>query len=185
MKKNTFIAIAITLVFISIIWIIFSPILFQDTHAEADQQAAHKGFFAPSFTLSTPEGIAHSITDYRGKPVLLFFWASHCSVCKATMPKIESVYQEFSSLGFEVLAINTTNQDSLSAAKAYFQAQNYSFPMLLDQDGTVTNQYLIHAVPTSYLINPDGKISNVIIGSGISDGFLRAQLNTLFMKGEE
>ena len=99
------------------------------------------------------------------------------------MPGLEAVYQDYAQQGFEILAINATNQDYLSAAEAYFQSQGYTFTMLVDQDGSVSDQYQIHAVPTSIIVNPEGKISDVIIGSGISEGFLRAHLDTLFTKG--
>lgn len=101
------------------------------------------------------------------------------------MPGLETVYQEFKPGGFVLLAVNTTNQDILATAESYFNTQGYSFTLLLDQDGSVANQYQMRAVPTSILIDPDGIITDVIIGSGISAGFLRARLNTLIPLREE
>jgi peroxiredoxin len=180
MTKKTFIIIASTSIILSLIWILLSPVLYPEVEADPGTTAVHKGFQAPDFGLKTPSGETLSLSDYKGQPVLVFFWASWCSVCKRTMPDLEKVYPDFASRGFEILAVNTTYQDILSNAEAYFQSQEYSFPMLLDQDGRVSEVYHLHAVPLSVLIAPDGKVLDVIIGSGMSEGYLRASLENLF-----
>ena len=80
-------------------------------------------------------------------------------------------------MGFEILAVNTTNQDTLVSATDYFRSQGYSYKMLLDRSGDTSQIYQLHAVPLSVLINPDGSVFDVIIGSGMSEGYLRAYLN--------
>ena len=101
------------------------------------------------------------------------------------MPGLEAVYRDCAPQGFSILAVNTTNQDNLSEAKAYFQSQAYTFTMLLDPDGAVANAYQMRAFPTSILVDSDGKILDVIIGSGLTEGFLRIQLESLFTQGED
>jgi len=181
-KKKQFIIIAVSLFLLSLVWVILTPVLFPSQQADASQTAPHRGFYAPPFTLETPQGLRYSLEAFQGQPVLIFFWASWCSVCKSTMPGLETVYQDFAEQGFEILAINTTTQDSLSEAVRYFQTQGYSFTMLLDQDGTVSAEYRMRAVPTSVLVGPDGKVTDVIIGSGVNEGFLRARLNDLMIE---
>ena len=100
------------------------------------------------------------------------------------MPGLQKVYETFQKDGFEILAINSTSQDNLQNALQYYQAQGYTFPMLLDQDGEAAHAYQIRALPTAILINPDGTISEVIIGSGVSQGYLTAALSSLF-EGKE
>ena len=185
MNKKHFIRIVATITILSLAWIILTPKLFPEAQADMVETAPHPGFFAPPFTLNTPQGVTHFIADYEGNPVLVFFWASWCSVCKSAMPGLEAVYQDFSPHGFTILAINTTSQDTRSTAEAYFQSQGYSYTMLLDLDGRVSNVYQMRAVPTSVLIGPDGKVTDVIIGSGITPGVLRARLNDLIAEGEE
>ncbi len=185
MNKNQFIRIAISLVVLSLVWIALTPLLVGGAQAESPQTAPHRGFYAPPFTLGTPRGEVHSLDDYEGSPVLVFFWASWCSICKTAMPGLEAVYQDFADQGFTILAVNTTNQDSLASAETYFNAQGYSYTMLLDRDGSVANLYRMRAVPTSVLIDPQGKITDVIIGSGISEGFLRARVGALLERGVE
>ena len=96
------------------------------------------------------------------------------------MPGLQSVYNDYAPLGFEILAVNTTYQDTLSGATNYYTSQGYSFPMLLDRSGDISQTYRLRAVPFSVLINPDGEIFDVIIGSGMSEGYLRAYLDDIF-----
>jgi len=184
-KKKQFIGIALLIILISLAWILLTPIIFPQTSADAAIIAPHRGFLAPGFTLETPSGTSISLADYEGQPVLVFFWASWCSICKTAMPGLESVYQDFAQLGFSILAINTTNQDTLSSAIGYFESQAYTYTFLLDSDGTTANQYRMRAVPTSVLVGPDGIVTDVIIGSGISEGFLRARLGALLAEGAD
>lgn len=184
MSKKAFIGIAILITIASLTWLALTPILFPGVQADSQTAAAHKGFLAPGFTLETPEGDSVSLSDFRGKPVLILLWASWCSVCKATMPGLETVYQDYAPLGFELLAVNMTTQDTLSSAVNYFDSQNYSYPMLLDRDGSVARDYQMHALPTSVLVGPDGTVLDVVIGSGMSAGYLQAHLNALLPAGQ-
>jgi peroxiredoxin len=178
-KKKHFIAIALTLLLLSFSWTLLTPALFPPAQAENELTAAHPGFLAPGFTLETPQGQTLSLSDYRGQPVLVFLWASWCSVCKATMPGLQAVYMDYQTRGFEILAVNTTSQDTLSAAVNYFSTQDYTYPFLIDGDGSVSRMYQLHALPTSVLVGPDGIVVDVVIGSGLSEGYLRAELDSL------
>lgn len=184
MKKKTFIFSALAITILSLVWIILTPIFFPVTQADANTTAAHPGFLAPGFTLQTPQNETLSLSDYEGQPVLVFLWASWCSVCKATMPGLQAVHEAYAPRGFEILAVNTTYQDTLSTAVNYFQSQGYTYPMLLDRDGAISRQYRVHALPTSVLVGPDSTVLDVIIGSGMSEGFLRARLDDILTTAE-
>lgn len=185
MLKKHYIALASLILILGIVWTGLTPAIFPAVQA-GSSQAAHEGFLAPDFTLLTPGGDPITLSEYTGKPVLVFLWASWCTVCKATMPGLEPVYQEYGPQGFEILAVNMTSQDTESSAINYFQAQGYSFPVLLDPDGSVARQYQMHALPTSILIGPDGIIQKVVIGAGMNAGELQAWLDdVLSAKAEE
>jgi len=184
LKKRNFFIGATTLTVLSVIWILLTPTIFPRVEGAAQSTAAHPGFTAPDFTLSTPQDQTLSLADFRGQPVLVFFWASWCSVCKATMPGLQAVYQDYQNKGFELLAINTTYQDTLSTAINYYNTQGYSFPFLLDESGSVSKDYQLHALPTSVMIDPQGTITDVIIGSGMSEGFLRSLLDNMLAERE-
>ncbi len=180
MSKKIFTIIVVSVVLLSLSWIIVTPTLFPIVQAKTDTAAVHKGFQAPDFTLQTPDGQSISLSDYEGRPVLVFLWASWCSICKRTMPGLQSIYEEFAPEGFELLAINTSFQDSLTNAISYFESQGYTYTMLLDQDGSLSRDYQLHAVPLSVLVGPEGEVIDVIIGSGMSEAYLRAKLTDIY-----
>jgi peroxiredoxin len=179
MNKKTFIGFSITVCLLSLAWICLTPIFLTNHSPGGKTPAPHEGFYAPGFSLETSQGRTVNLSDYQGHPVLIFLWASWCSVCKATMPGLQSVYEDYAKDGFEILAVHLTYQDALTTAQPYFESQGYTFTMLLDKDGAVAKNYQIHALPTSVLVAPDGIIMDVIIGSGMSEGFLRSRLNDI------
>jgi thiol-disulfide isomerase/thioredoxin len=184
MNKKRFWSIAIPITLISLIWLILTPILFSNAQASAERAAAHPGFQAPQFTLQTPEGVPISLSDFQDKTTLIIFWASWCSVCKRVMPSLQSVYDIYQPSGFEILAVNSTFQDSKPSALAYFESQEYTYKLLLDANGDVSKSYQVHALPTSVLIGPDGVILDVVIGSGINEVFLKARLDEILNKNK-
>lgn len=179
MKKKTFIIVTASILMVSVIWLGVTPALFSAVASDAQRTAPHPGFNAPDFTLSTFEGENTSLSDYRGQVVLVFLWASWCNVCKTTMPGLQEVYQDYISNDFEILAVNMTFQDNLAEANRFFQTRNFTYPFLLDQDGSMARDYQLHALPTAVLVDRDGTVLDVMIGSGISSSFLRSQLNQL------
>ncbi len=185
MKKQLFIGITLAIISFSLIWLILTPVLFPVSRIDASISAPQRGFTAPGFSLQTPQESNHSLSDYEGQPVLVFFWASWCSVCKAAMPGLQAVYTDYAPNGFTILAINTSHQDTLATALNYFQSQGYSYTMLLDLDGAVSQEYQVRALPTSVLIGGDGVVADVVIGSGVSEGYLRARLDQILITMEE
>ncbi|MFN2303818.1 MAG: peroxiredoxin family protein [Anaerolineales bacterium] len=179
MKKKQFIILALSILILSLGWIIVTPIFFHPAKTDAVIAAPQRGFIAPNFTLSTSMDETITLSEYRGQTVLIFLWASWCSVCKGIMPDLQAVYETYPSGTFEILAINTTYQDTLSTAQAYFQSQSYTFPMLLDRDGSVSRLYRLFGLPTSILVGSDGIILDRVVGSSMSEGYLRALLNNL------
>lgn len=100
------------------------------------------------------------------------------------MPDLEAVYQDYHSAGFRILAVNVAYQDDQRAAEAYFNTMDYSYTMLLDLDGAVAEQYRVHALPTSVLVSPDGTVTEVVIGGGLTRGTLSALLESYTREGE-
>ncbi len=127
-------------------------------------ELAKVGDPAPDFTLPTLDGNSASLADYRGKVVLLNFWATWCPPCIWEMPSMESLYQRFKDRGFEVLAvsIDTKGED---VVRPFVKDYNLTFPVLLDSDSDVYRRYGVTGVPESFIIDRDGKVASKIVGA--------------------
>jgi len=139
---------------------------------------------APHFSLTMLDGGKKGLKDYRGKVVLLHFWATWCVACRHEMPQIEQLWQRYRDDGLVVLGVNV-DRDNLVGVQDFVHERNLSFPVVLDPDGVVRNTYEIRAFPTSYLIGRDGKIIGRIIGERGWSGDAAIQLiQSLLSKGE-
>jgi len=111
---------------------------------------------APDFQLQTLDGRTVKLSDYRGKRVVLNFWATFCEPCRKEMPAIETLWQKFSDKGLVVLAV-AADRGRASVVEDYIHKGRFSFPVLLDPDGNVRNRYEVQALPTTYLIDTEGR----------------------------
>ena len=118
---------------------------------------------APDFQLPNLEGQAISLSDFRGMPVLLNFWATWCGPCRFEMPMIQAIFEESSDTGLVILAVDIG--EASSKAKDYIQSGNFSFPVLLDINQDVALEYNIRAIPTTFLIDKDGIIQEIKVGA--------------------
>lgn len=146
--------------------------------------APKAGFLAPDFTLSTLGGDDVTLSDLRGQAVIINVWASWCSPCRAEMPALESIYQEYGDEGIVLLAVNATNQDNLNQAITFADELGLSFPILIDEQGVVSRLYQVSALPSTFFIRPDGTIEEVVIGGPMSEVLLRTRVETLLQEVE-
>lgn len=137
---------------------------------------------APPFTLETLDGRTVSLSDYQGQVVLVNIWATWCPPCVRETPRLVRVYEEFKDQGFVILGVNTTYQDKREAVATFVRDQKINYPMLLDLDGTVGTIYGGRLMPTSYLIDRDGKIVVTKVGE-VDEAQLREQVTAL-LRGE-
>ena len=140
--------------------------------------APQKGFLAPDFSLETLEGKSVTLSDLRGKVVLLNFWATWCPPCRAEMPAFQQAYADYKDEGFVVLAVNATAQDSAEEVAKFIDEYGLSFPIVLDRTGEVNQLYLVQSLPTSFFIDKDGVIQEVVVG-GLAEAMVRARVEKL------
>jgi len=145
--------------------------------AGCSAQGSQVGELAPDFQLPNLEGQSISLSDFRGEPVLVNFWASWCGPCIYEMPFIQEVYEEWSASGLVVLAIN--KGESLSTAKDFMQSDNYSFPVLLDISQDVALEYNIRGIPTTFFIDKDGIIQAIKVGAFSSRAEIEMMLSEI------
>jgi len=147
--------------------------------ASATETAPQKGFLAPDFTLSAATGETVRLADLRGRPVLLNLWASWCPPCRAEMPAIQNTYVNYQEHGLVVLAVNVTSQDSREAALEFASQNQLTFPILFDDEGRVNALYGTNALPTSYFIDAQGVIRDVVVGGPMAEALLRARVEAM------
>lgn len=124
-----------------------------------------EGNKAPDFELIDLEGNPIKLSDFKGTPVLLNFWASWCGPCKAEMPHMEKLYKDKKDDSFEILAVNaTTSEKNRNNVDKFIDEYQLTFPIPLDEKGSVSHQYDIIGYPTSYLIDSDGIIRSKVLG---------------------
>jgi peroxiredoxin len=146
-----------------------------------DARAPAKGEPAPDFALPDLDGAVVRLSDLRGKPVLLNFWATWCGPCKREMPDIQQAYTQAHG-ELVVLAINaegTTPELARRLARDFRDELNLTFPILFDSPDTdVLNQYRLTGLPNSFFIDRNGIIQEIVIGP-LSKKALDEKLETL------
>jgi len=120
------------------------------------------GAQAPDFALRDLEGNEVRLSDYRGRTVLLTFWATWCGPCRLEMPTFEGRYQELKDDGFTVLGLNY--DEPVEDVSAFRDELGLSFPLLLDPGGSVQRLYRIRGYPSSIFVDPQGVVRIVHIG---------------------
>ncbi|MFC5588289.1 thiol-disulfide oxidoreductase ResA [Sporosarcina soli] len=115
---------------------------------------------APNFELIDLEGNKHRLSDYKGEGVFLNFWGTWCAPCKKEMPYMENQHQAFEDKGVHILAVNI--QESQLKVETFRDQYGLTFPIAIDKDKSVMEAYNVVPLPTTVLINKDGKIEQII-----------------------
>jgi peroxiredoxin len=125
-------------------------------------QAIAPAGVAPDFTLRSIDGKNLRLHEQRGQVVLVNFWATWCGPCKQEMPHLDRLYDKYRASGFVLLGVNI-DQDA-GQAKAYAQRLGLKFPILLDADKKVSKLYDVGSMPSTVLIDRDGRVRQVHLG---------------------
>jgi peroxiredoxin len=119
---------------------------------------------APNFVLKDLEGFQVSLDQFRGKVVLLNFWATWCGPCRIEMPAMEQLYRSFSRKDFEILAVSTDPQGA-AVTKPFQREMGFTFPVLHDADFRIGLRYGARSLPMTFLIDQQGVIRKRIFGA--------------------
>ena len=123
---------------------------------------SEEGTYAPDFTLQTINGETVSLSDFRGKLIMLMFWKINCAGCQAQIPYTQAFYDKWSNDTTAVLTINVG--DSISAVQGYTTSHEITYPVLLDRNQSVARTYGLPGVPVSFLIDSEGIMRAYKIG---------------------
>lgn len=129
-------------------------------HTTAPQDAAGEETQAepaPDFTVYDREGNAVALTDFRGKPVILNFWASWCGPCVSEMPDLQEAYDTYGEqIHFVLVNLTDGTQETVESATEFLEEQGYTFPVYFDTDIDAARAYGVNAVPVTFFLDAEG-----------------------------
>ena len=125
------------------------------------------GMQAEDFSLTDLEGKSQSLSQYRGKIVLLNFWATWCKPCTTEMPAMQTVYDKLRDKGFVVLAVNELEDDA--KVREHIKQYGHTFPVLMDRDNKVANQFGVFGLPVSVFRDQEGRVQEYIKGGLLTE----------------
>jgi len=143
---------------------------------QANEPAPYKGDPQPAeLKLKDLQGKWHDLVDYKGKVVLLNFWATWCPPCRAEMPSMWHLQNEFRGQPFQVIAVNMGETD-IEVNTFLPDKMKRDFVVLMDRDGETLKRWKVSAFPTSLVIDKQGKIRYSLFGAAEWDGWDNKQL---------
>jgi peroxiredoxin len=125
--------------------------------------ATNQPFVMPDFSLVDAEGSLQRLSTVRGRIVLVNFWATWCPPCLDEIASLEALYQTYKDRGLEVLAVSSDKQGA-QIVLPFVTQHRLSFPVLLDPSGEVTRLYGVSSLPTTYVLDREGRLVTVAVG---------------------
>ena len=123
--------------------------------ADSDPNASSTA--APDFTVYDADGNAYKLSDFRGKPVVLNFWASWCGPCKNEMPDFDAAYAQYGDqIHFLMVNLTDGSSETVQSASSFIAGAGYSFPVYFDTDMDAAAVYGISSIPVTYFIDANG-----------------------------
>lgn len=151
------------MVLLFVAWILFTNFVLTGLDA---------GTPAPSFRGQDLNGQPIQLRDYAGKPVMVTFWSPDCFACREELPALKAIAADPNA---DVTLLTIVSKVPVEEVQAFAKEQGLTFPILVDEAGTIAQDYKISGIPTSYFINPNGKVDHNVIGAG-SEGALASNL---------
>jgi peroxiredoxin len=143
--------------------ILFTPVMAWPAENNKQTLPVVEEFRAPDFTLPGDNGEIYRLADYRGKVVVLNFWATWCPPCRYEMPAMERAWQKVKGKGVVFLAVNVgENEDRIFQFTGDYPV---TFPLLMDQKGEVVKKYPVIGLPTTYIIDTRGQVTHRAVGT--------------------
>lgn len=126
----------------------------------------NEGSEAPDFTADVSGGGTFSLSEQKGKVVLLNFWATWCGPCVGEMPAFQKLYEEYGD-EIGILAVNIAEERS--TVDAFIADKGYTFPIAYDENGEISSMYPEEGIPYTLVIDADGKVKTTFVGAASAD----------------
>ena len=139
---------------IVIAFLVFSPAACKKKEGEIETVPPSVGDIAPDFTSRDVNGNTARLSDYKGKVVLIEFWATWCPPCRELTPVLNKLYGKYKDKGFVILSVTNEDRDTV---KDYVKGHAVKYPVLIATEETI-KQYGIIGIPVSFLVNKEGRI---------------------------
>ena len=174
MKKNIGLVVLLALVTIMLGTFIKQQIEKKEVISQAasetdwtQKEGLEKGQMAPNFTLETLTGESVTLADFKGKKVILNFWATWCPPCRTEMPHFQDYYEEYGEQeDVIILAANTTyNDKGIDHIQAFVNSFDLTFPILLMPDERISKSYEIINLPSTFMIDTEGRVQYHVTGA--------------------
>lgn len=133
--------------------ILYSQLSKQGNNMSSGQQNGEEQVSAPNFTLTDSSGKTVTLEDFRGKPVVVNFWATWCGFCVKEMPHFEESFQQH---GDEIQFLMVNVQESPDVAKPFIEKYGYSFPVYYDSNGSASGMFGVSGLPATFFIDAEG-----------------------------
>ena len=139
-----------------------------DAGAVLDGGRPVEGELAPDFTLASPQGEPVSLSDFRGKTVVLNFWATWCPPCRAEMPELQHVWEERGE-GRDLIVLAVDVEEGAEAVAEFVENFGLTFPVVIDADGSVADHYRLPGLPSTFFIDAQGVLRSQVLGPVFGD----------------
>ena len=163
-EKRIVIICLVSLLNVGLLVFILIQLLTPASHSVTDPLVGHP---APNFSLtilnaSHPAKSQLSLADFKGKPVLLNFWASWCQPCKEELPLLENTWKQLEAQKKDVVFLGIDFQESSSDATSFLRLQGVSYLAGIDTDGSIANKYNVTSLPQTIFIDRNGTITSKV-----------------------
>ncbi len=152
----------------------FIPVLIAATLLAASAAQATTPAPAPDFALPSRDGGEVRLSELRGQVVMINFWATWCGPCRQEMPLLQQISARYEPLGFTLLGVNV--EPDSAPAKAWLEKVPVTFPILFDRENTVSASFGVEAMPSTVLVDREGRVRHVHRGYKAGDESMYADL---------
>ena len=161
-SRHRFLAVGFVFILASSLIVASDDESIEDLQAALGLKVFRQDVEAPDFELESLEGDMTALHSFRGKVVFLNFWATWCPPCRAEMPSMQKLYDNFKAEGLVVLGVDL--QEGKDKVAKFMKKYDLSFPVVLDVAGRVGQQYSVRSIPSTYIIDRNGKVLAGVLG---------------------